>query len=83
MQEDLIITQYEKIEDKDSRNGFKVRADKTNRIYCQDDYLVMMQDIDSSHGNNLRVRTLMNDLPDLKGVVVVHPTSECGKVRSL
>ncbi len=81
LQEDLIITQYEKIEDKDSRNGFKVRADKTNRIYCQDDYLVMMQDIDSSHGNNLRVRTLMNDLPDLKGVFVVHPTSECGKAE--
>ena len=79
LSEDLIITQYEKIEDKDSRNGFKVRADKTNRIYCQDDYLVMMQDIDSSHGNNLRVRTLMNDLPDLQGVIVIHPTSECGK----
>jgi hypothetical protein len=39
----------------------------------------MIQDIDSSHGNNLRVRTLMNDLPDLKGVYVVYPTSECGK----
>jgi hypothetical protein len=39
----------------------------------------MIQDIDSSHGNNLRVRTLMNDLPDLKGVYVVHATSECGK----
>ena len=81
LSEDLIITQYEKVEDKDSRNGFKVRADKTNRVYCQDDYLVMMQDIDSSHGNNLRVRTLMNDLPDLQGVYVVHPTSECGKAE--
>jgi hypothetical protein len=79
LQDDLIITDYEKIEDKDSRNGFKVKATKTNRIYVQDDYLVMIQDIDSSHGNNLRVRTLMNDLPDLKGVYVVHPTSECGK----
>jgi hypothetical protein len=79
LQDDLIITDYEKIEDKDSRNGFKVKATKTNRIYCQDNYLVMIQDIDSSHGNNLRVRTLMNDLPDLKGVYVVHATSECGK----
>ncbi len=79
LQDDLIITDYEKIEDKDSRNGFKVKATKTNRIYVQDDYLVMIQDIDSSHGNNLRVRTLMNDLPDLKGVYVVHATSECGK----
>ena len=79
LQDDLIITDYEKTEDKDSRNGFKVKAAKTNRIYVQDDYLVMIQDIDSSHGNNLRVRTLMNDLPDLKGVYVVHATSECGK----
>ena len=79
LQDDLIITDYEKIEDKDSRNGFKVKATKSNRIYCQDDYLVMIQDVDSSHGNNLRVRTLMNDLPDLKGVYVVHATSECGK----
>ena len=79
LQDDLILTNYEKIEDKDSRNGFKLKATKTNRIYCQDNYLVMMQDINSSHGNNLRVRTLMNDLPDLKGVVVVHPTSECAK----
>jgi len=81
LQDDLLITDYEKIEDKDSRNGFKVRATKTNRIYCQDNYLIMMQDIDSSHGNNLRVRTLMNDLPDLKGVYIVHPTSECGKAE--
>lgn len=79
LQDDLIITDYEKIEDKDSRNGFKVRATKTNRIYCQDDYLLMIQDIDSSHGNNLRVRTLMNDLPNLKGVYVVHMVSECAK----
>jgi hypothetical protein len=32
LQDDLLITDYEKIEDKDSRNGFKVRATKTNRI---------------------------------------------------
>ena len=76
LQDDLVITQYEKVEDKDSRNGFKVRADKTNRVYCQDDYLVMIQDIDSSHGNNLRVRTLMNGLPDLQGVFVIHPISK-------
>ena len=79
LQDDLVLTDYEKIEDQDSRNGFKVKATKTNRIYCQENYLVMIQDIDSSHGNNLRVRTLMNDLPDLKGVCVVHATSECGK----
>jgi hypothetical protein len=77
--EDLILTEYEKIEDKDSRNGFKVKADKVSRISCQDNYLFMVQDLDSSHGNNLRVRTLMNDLPDLKGVYVIHMTSECAK----
>ena len=79
MAEDLILTEYQKIEDKDSRNGFKVKADKVSRISCQDNYLFMVQDLDSSHGNNLRVRTLMNDLPDLQGVYVIHMTSDCAK----
>ena len=79
LSEDLILTEYQKIEDKDSRNGFKVKADKVSRISCQDNYLFMVQDLDSSHGNNLRVRTLMNDLPDLQGVYVIHMASECAK----
>lgn len=80
LQDDLILTEYTKEEDTDSRNGFKVRAQKTNRIYCQDNYLFMIQDLKSSHGNNLRVRTLMNDLPDLKGVYIINFTdSECAK----
>lgn len=79
LSEDLILTEYQKIEDKDSRNGFKVKADKVSRISCQDNYLFMVQDLDSSHGNNLRVRTLMNDLPDLQGVYVIHMASQCAK----
>ena len=80
LQDDLIITQYEKIEDKDSRNGFKVQAQKSNRVFCQDHHVIMMQDIDSSHGNNLRVRTLMNDLP-INAVTIVHANSECAKAE--
>jgi hypothetical protein len=79
LSEDLIITEYEKIEDKDSRNGFKVKATKTNRFFCQDNYLVMVQDIDSAHGNNLRVRTLINEDSELKGVYIINMTSNSAK----
>lgn len=70
--DDLIITHSWKEEDSDSRNGFKIRSQKENRVICQDNYLVMMQDLESSHGNNLRVRTLMNEDENLKGVYIVH-----------
>ena len=59
--DDLIITHSWRRKDSDSRNGFKIRSQKENRVICQDNYLVMFQDLESSHGNNLRVRTLMNE----------------------
>ena len=65
-QDDLIITRYEKEEDSSARNGFKVKAGKTHRIYCQENTLLLIQDLESPHGNNLRVRTLMNEDEDLK-----------------
>jgi len=80
LQDDLILTNYEKIEDKDSRNGFKLKAQKTNRIYCQENCLILIQDLASSHGNNLRVRSLMNDHPNLESVCVLNfMSSECAK----
>ena len=70
--DDLIVTHSWKEEDSDARNGFKIRSQKESRVICQDNYLVMFQDLESSHGNNLRVRTLMNQDKDLKGVYIVH-----------
>tara|TARA_Y100000361_G_scaffold32310_1_gene27014 strand:+ start:585 stop:2855 length:2271 start_codon:yes stop_codon:yes gene_type:complete len=70
--DDLIITHSWKEDDPDARNGFKIRSQKENRVICQDNYLVMFQDLESSHGNNLRVRTLMNEDEDLQGVYIVH-----------
>lgn len=72
-QDELIITRYEKELDTSSRNGFKVKAGKTNTIYCEKNTLLLIQDLDSSHGNNLRVRTLMNEDDTLTQVYVVHP----------
>ena len=72
LQDDLIITHSWKEQDSDARNGFKIRSQKENRVICQDNYLVMFQDLESSHGNNLRVRTLMNEDEDLQGVYIVH-----------
>ena len=72
LQDDLVITHSWKEADVDARNGFKVRSQKETRVICQDDYLVMFQDLESSHGNNLRVRTLFNEDENLKGVYIVH-----------
>lgn len=76
LQDDLIITHSWKEDDVDSRNGFKIRSQKGNRVICQDNYLFLIQDLSSSHGNNLRVRTLMNEDDDLKGVFIIHPKNQ-------
>lgn len=79
LQDDLILTEYVKDEDKNARNGFKVRPQKTNRIHCQDNFLFMIQDVESSHGNNLRIRTLMNEDSELKGVYIINATTDSAK----
>jgi hypothetical protein len=74
-QDDLIVTHSWQEKDETSRNGFKIRSQKANRAICQDNYLFLVQDLESSHGNNLRVRTLMNEDDTLEGVYVIHPKS--------
>ncbi len=76
LQDDLIITESVKESDSDARNGFKIRSHKTTRAICQDNYLFMIQDLESSHGNNLRVRTLMNEDESLQGVYIIHPKNQ-------
>ena len=78
LQDDVIITHSEKVSDKDARNDFKVKSQKVARIYCQDKTAILIQDIDSSHGNNLRVRTMMNNDPELENVFIVHPKNGDG-----
>jgi len=74
--DDLIITHSWRENDSDSRNGFKIRSQKSNRAMCQDNYLFLIQDLSSSHGNNLRVRTLMNEDDSLEGVYIIHPKNQ-------
>jgi len=78
LQDDVIITHSQKVKDSDARNGFKVQSQKTHRIHCQDNTAILIQDLDSSHGNNLRVRTMMNNDPELKNVYIVHPKNGNG-----
>ena len=74
--EDLIITEFRKDHDTDARDGFKVQSGKVNRLLCQDNCLFMIQNLESAHGNNLRVRTLMNEDSDLEVVYVVRATNQ-------
>ena len=72
-QDNLIISHYEKEKDNSARNNFKLKHNKTSRIYAQKNTLLLVQDLASSHGNNLRVRTLMNEDADLENVYIVRP----------
>jgi len=78
MQDDIRIQESSKVLDSNSRNGFKVQTRVTNRAYCQDKSMFLIHDVDSSHGNNLRVRTLMNENPDLEVVYIITPTTKLG-----
>jgi hypothetical protein len=71
LQDNLILTHSWKEDDSSSRNGFKIRSQKVSRVECQDNYLFVMQDLESAHGMNLRVRTLMNADDSLKGVYII------------
>ena len=78
MQDDIRIQESSKVLDSNSRNGFKVQTRVSNRAYCQDKSMFLIHDVDSSHGNNLRVRTLMNENPDLEVVYIITPTTKLG-----
>lgn len=72
LQDTLIITHSTRSKDSDARNGFKISSQKTTRAICQDNCLFVIQDLESSHGNNLRVRTLMNEDENLASVYIIH-----------
>jgi hypothetical protein len=78
MQDNIRIQESSKIYDSNSRNGFKVQTKATTRAYCQDKSMFLIHDTDSSHGNNLRVRTLMNENSDLEVVYIITPLNKLG-----
>lgn len=76
MVDDLIITHTEKVGDRDARNGFRVRSSKTNRVCCRPNTIFLIQDIESTHGNNLRARTLFNEDEELESVYFIHAKTD-------
>ena len=77
--ESLIITQTDKEDDSDARDGYKVRSCKVNRVHCSEDALFAIQDIESAHGNNLRARTLFQKDDSLKTIYFIHPITDGAK----
>ena len=61
-----------------SLQRFMILTKATTRAYCQDKSMFLIHDLDSSHGNNLRVRTLMNENPDLEVVYIITPITKLG-----
>ena len=76
MTDDLVLTLTEKVSDRDARNGFKVKSHKVSNINCTDNVIFLVQDIESSHGNNLRARTLFNQDSDLEVVYFIHAKTD-------
>ena len=80
MVDDLIITHSEKVSDRDARNGFRVRSSKTNRVCCKPNTIFLLQDIDSTHGNNLRARTLFNEDEELENVYFIEAKTDSAQL---
>jgi len=76
--ENLTITRSMRTEDKDARNGYKVVSNKQTKAFCQDHTLFVYQDLTSSHGNNLRARTLFNEDENLKEIYFIFPQNQDG-----
>lgn len=76
VRDDLILTETTRENDSDARNGFRVRSNKTSHINCRDDGLFIIQDISSSHGNNLRARTLFNEDENLQVVYFINALTD-------
>lgn len=79
MYEDLILTQTTREKDSSARNGFKVRSQKVSRIHCNDETIFLYQDIESSHGNNLRARTIFNENDKLDTIFFINPLTKLAK----
>ncbi len=72
----ILITQCDKTEDADATDGFRVKSQKVTRILPQENARLVIQDLVSSHGNALRVRTLFNEDDDCKVVYIVNATED-------
>jgi hypothetical protein len=79
MYDDLILTQTTRDKDSSARNGFKVRSNKVTRIHCDDETIFLYQDIESSHGNNLRARTIFNENDKLNTIFFINPLNKSAK----
>ena len=69
--DDITITEYTKSADKDVTDGYKVKSQKTNRVDVHNNNRLVLQDIESSHGNALRARTMFNSDDSIVGIYVV------------
>ena len=72
----ILITQCDKTDDSDATDGFRVKSQKVTRILPQENARLIIQDLASSHGNALRVRTLFNEDEDCKLVYIVNATDD-------
>ena len=78
-QDNVIITEYWKQNDNDATDGYKVRSQKSTRIFCHKNTILAFQGNKTHHGNNLRCRTLFEENEELEKVVAVYWDDQKGK----
>lgn len=77
--DDIKVTECIKTEDSSSTNGFRIKSSVVRSFFAGDDKMILVQNLASSHGNSLRVRTLMDSNSDLNTVYVVNPLTKHGE----
>jgi len=64
MHETLIIKEYRKRDDANATDGYKIQTHSVNRVMCQVDALLVIQDA-PKYGLSLRARTLFKENPNV------------------
>lgn len=76
MHETLLIKEYRKRTDNQATDGYKIQTHSVNRVMCQTDALLVIQDA-PKYGLSLRARTLFKENPDVDVIYSVEAkTSE-------
>lgn len=78
-QDDVKVREYRKSNDADATDGYKVSSTETARIYPQKDSILVIQDLHTTYGNNLRARTLFNENEDAEVIYAVSWDTSEGK----
>lgn len=78
LNEELVIREYRKREDRDATDGYKIQTNASSRILCHKEALLVIQDA-PQYGLSLRARTLFNQNPNAEVIYSVDAKTQNAK----